>query len=329
MEIRQLLLYLDIGQVNFTVKLFIYFHYIKFLTGFIGATLVTALVTMPGKKNFARAWATSGGAIFPTKSLGEAEKDNEEFLAAMQCAINDYSCLRDADANALMSSIPDTWRKPQPDLPQKIEDPRKRHEWLVLDGKILIDESLYNESEIGFVQVPLVLGTTAHAAATDKLLNKYTTWTEDLVTKHVKDSILSELKLAEEVLEMYPRTYKGLIGMISDLRTICPLYDFYNRTENTFFYVVTQSRGPQNIADIDSDVDAILGRYEPKTPEQRRYFTAIQQLFYHYVWHGKIDEKALNGRNVLIVEQDVRAESEYSECDFWIEKNLTAYGQLD
>ncbi|KAI4462555.1 carboxylesterase [Holotrichia oblita] len=285
-----------------------------------GATLVTALATMPGKKNFARAWATSGGAIFPTKSLGKSEKDNDNLLTAIPCPISDFKCLRDADAYNLMSSIPDTWRKPHPDLPEKGEDPKKRHEWLVLDGKILPDQSLNNESEVNLSPVPLVLGTTAHASSTDKLLNKYTTWSEELVVQHVKDSLLGDLKLAEDVLNIYPKTYKGLTAMISDIRTICPLYEFYTRTENTFFYVVTQTRGPEDIADIDSDVDAILGRYEPKTPEQRRYFTSIQQLFYHYVWHGKIDEKALYGRNVLIVEQDVRAESKYSQCDFWIEK---------
>ncbi|KAI4462559.1 carboxylesterase [Holotrichia oblita] len=294
-----------------------------------GATLVTALATMPGKKNFARAWATSGGAIFPTKSLGKSEKDNDNLLTAIPCPISDFKCLRDADAYNLMSSIPDTWRKPHPDLPEKGEDPKKRHEWLVLDGKILPDQSLNNESEVNLSPVPLVLGTTAHASSTEKLLNKYTTWSEELVVQHVKDSLLGDLKLAEDVLNIYPKTYKGLSAMISDIRTICPLYEFYTRTENTFFYVVTQTRGPEDIADIDSDVDAILGRYEPKTPEQRRYFTSIQQLFYHYVWHGKIDEKALYGRNVLIVEQDVRAESKYSQCDFWIEKNLTAFGQLD
>lgn len=284
---------------------------------------------MPGKKNFARAWATSGGAIFPTKSLGESEKDNDILLTAIPCPINDYKCLRDADAYNLMSSIPDTWRKPHPDLPEKGEDPKKRHEWLVLDGKILHHQSLNNESEIDVSPVPLVLGATAHAASTEKLLNKYTAWNEELVVQHVKNSLLGDLKLTEDVLNIYPKTYKGLSAMITDIRTICPLYEFYTRTENTFFYVVTQTRGPEDLADIDSDVDAILGRYEPKTPEQRRYFTSIQQLFYHYVWHGKIDEKALYGRNVLIVEQDVRAESKYSQCDFWIEKNLTAFGQLD
>ncbi|KAI4462554.1 carboxylesterase [Holotrichia oblita] len=249
--------------------------------------------------------------------------------ATLVTALATMPVFEDADAYNLMSSIPDTWRKPHPDLPEKGEDPKKRHEWLVLDGKILPDQSLNNESEVNLSPVPLVLGTTAHASSTDKLLNKYTTWSEELVVQHVKDSLLGDLKLAEDVLNIYPKTYKGLSAMISDIRTICPLYEFYTRTENTFFYVVTQTRGPEDIADIDSDVDAILGRYEPKTPEQRRYFTSIQQLFYHYVWHGKIDEKALYGRNVLIVEQDVRAESKYSQCDFWIEKNLTAFGQLD
>lgn len=95
-----------------------------------GATLVTALATKPdAKKYFTRAWATSGGSIYPNKTLAQSQIDNRSFLNAVQC--EDADCLRKLDAEKLVSAVEDTWRKPQPDLPSRDEDPSKQHQWLV------------------------------------------------------------------------------------------------------------------------------------------------------------------------------------------------------
>jgi len=116
--------------------------------------------------------------------------------------------------------------------------------------------------------------------------------------------------------------------MISDIRTVCPLLNLSTQIKKTGFYIVTQYRGEQNISDADSDVDAILGRYEPKTTEQRRYYSAIQQLFYHFVWQGDIQDEFKN-KKVLVVEQDVLPAQNYSHCDFWISKQISPqYAQL-
>lgn len=94
-----------------------------------GATLVTALSTVTNAaKLFSRVWATSGSAIYPNRSLMESELDNKSFLEAVQC--ENVECLKNMDAVKLITSVEDTWRKPQVDLPQKGE-PTKRHEWLV------------------------------------------------------------------------------------------------------------------------------------------------------------------------------------------------------
>lgn len=48
-----------------------------------GGTLVTALVgARKAKGLFARAWISSGSAIFPTRDLRDAEKQNQVFLEA-------------------------------------------------------------------------------------------------------------------------------------------------------------------------------------------------------------------------------------------------------
>ncbi|KAJ8945077.1 hypothetical protein NQ318_005257 [Aromia moschata] len=296
-----------------------------------GATLVTALSTMPdARKYFARAWASSGGAVYPKRTLRESEIDNKSYLEAVQCS--DAECLRSADAEKLVSAVEDTWRKPQLDLPSKDEDPSKRHQWLVLDGKILKENpaTVLARAQEESSGIHLVIGTTAHAASSEKLLMKHTAWTEELVRQHVNGSFLSQKNLTEEALKLYPATYKGLSAMISDIRIVCPLFAITSQIYKSVpFYVVTQTRFKEDVADVDSDVDAILGRYEPKTPEQRRYFSAMQGLFYHYVWHGKIEQNMI-GRNVLVVGQDVLPNATYSHCSFWMAKNVVLpYAALD
>ncbi|CAH0561233.1 unnamed protein product [Brassicogethes aeneus] len=294
-----------------------------------GATLVTALATIKGAdKYFARAWATSGGALYPTKPLAEYEIDNKSYLEGLQC--DSVDCLRTLDAKKLTQAVQDTWRKPQPDLPSPSEQPLKRHEWLVVDGVILKENPATIWAEPKDLPVKLVIGSTAQSGSSNKLLMKHTNWTEDLVKKHVTESFLAAKNLTQLALSKYPATYKGLSEMISDIRTVCPLYAITTQMHNVPFYVVTQPRGVQNISDVDSDVDAILGRYEPKTPEQRRYVSAMQNFFYHYVWQGTIEGGFTPTNRVLVVGQDVLPNSTYSHCAFWIENNVVlSYAALD
>ncbi|KAJ3656261.1 hypothetical protein Zmor_015349 [Zophobas morio] len=290
-----------------------------------GGTMVTALATLPdADKYFARAWAASGGALFPNKTRHEAENENGTFLQLVDC--KDAECLRGLDAEELVRAVEDTWRKPQPDLPSPDEEPAKRHEWLVLDGRILKE---YPAEAWTKKKINLVVGSTAHAGASQKLLLKHKEWTPFLVKKHIQDSFLSTKNLSESALKLYPHTYKGLSAMISDIRTVCPLLAITSKMQEVPFYVVTQPRGEQDVADVDSDMDAILGRYEPKTPEQKRFFSAMQGLFYHYVWFGTVEHGEL-GKRILVVGQDILADARYSHCAFWINKGVVLpYAALD
>ncbi|XP_066246878.1 neurotactin [Euwallacea similis] len=284
-----------------------------------GATLVTALATIPNaKKYFTRAWASSGGAVYPSKPRNESEAEARSFLQHVDC--EDAECLRRTDAKKLIKSVQHTWRKPQPDLPGKDEDPSKRHQWLVIDGKILKE----NPSDVwsrGRLSVDLVIGSTAQAGSSEILRFKHTNWTSGLVRHHIKESFLGSQNLTDEVLKRYPATYHGLSTLVTDIRITCPLYTIWTEMSNVTFYVDNRTRWENKIADVDSDIEAILGRYEPKTPEQKRYFSSMQGLFYSFVWHGKIDQK-FTGKNVLIVDQDVLPNATYSECGFWALKNV-------
>lgn len=308
-----------------------------------GATLVTALAYSSSAKGlFARAWATSGAAIFPGKTLRESERENNEYLTSFSCG--NATCLRNqsVDVEKLIEAVPDTWRKAPWDLPSPDEQVDKRHEWLVLDGKYLKEHpAKVWTKEDRESNGKLVLGTTAHSAASNYLLDRHKPWTPELVKAHIQNSLIGKMNLTDEVLSRYPATYQGLVAMVSDIRIVCPLLAITSQQKGVPFYVVTQTRmlPPDNInpkeyvgedlADIDSDVDAILGRYEPKTPEQRRYVTAIQQLFYHYIWHGEVLQTESNNK-VLVVGQDALPSANYTHCDFWINKDIVPkYAQLD
>lgn len=293
----------------------------------IGATLVTALTTSPLAKDlFARAWVTSGTAIFPGKPLSDYEKANRDFMSQIKCETVD--CLRKADEMQILDAVPDIWRRSSPDLPAVDENTTARHEWLILDGEILQKHpaDVWNK-EIG--PPKLVIGSTAHESHSEKLFLKHKEWTPELVRQHIQESKIGQLNLTDEALKRYNATYQGLVSMISDIRTICPLLTIARQQPSAPFYVVTQTGGNLTIADADSDILAILGRYEPKTPEERRYVSAIQQLFYHYVSHG--DMKQYDPRQrVIDIGQDALSIDDYPNCGFWIQNDVVPrYAKLE
>lgn len=224
--------------------------------------------------------------------------------------------------------MPDTWRPQLPDLP-KADDVTNRHEWLVLDGEVLQTHPADVLKRESSSPPQLVIGTTAHESHSEKLFNKYKPWTPELVKQHIQQSIIGEKGLTDEVLKRYNATYQGLIQIISDIRTVCPLYAIVLGSPSIPFYVVTRTGGDLEIADVDADIQAILGRYEPKTYEQRRYAQAVQQLFYHYVAHGEFHQHDAR-RRVLIIDQDALPNESYPNCNFWIEKDFVPrYARID
>lgn len=179
----------------------------------------------------------------------------------------------EASAEELLEAVPDVWRPSFPDLP--FDEEKDRHEWLVLDGEILQRNPIdVLNSEPGAPK--LVIGTTAHESHSEKLRKKYKDWTPEEVRQHIEQSKIGDLGLTDEVLKRYNASYKGLVQIISDIRTVCPLLIIARNHPSVPFYVVTQTAGTEAIADVDADIQAILGRYEPKDFHQRRYLQAIQ-----------------------------------------------------
>uniref|UniRef100_A0A182NGW2 Carboxylesterase type B domain-containing protein n=1 Tax=Anopheles dirus TaxID=7168 RepID=A0A182NGW2_9DIPT len=292
-----------------------------------GGTLVTALASSnKTSKLFARTWVSSGASIFPGKPLADSEKENALYMSKVRC--EDTSCLMDKEDEEILDAVPDVWRRTFPDLPAADENATARHEWLVLDGNIMQQHPADVWSADVANSVRYMIGSTTHEAHNTKLHLKYTEWTPELVTRHVNDSVVGQLGLTEEALRRYNATYQGLVAMVSDIRTICPLLTITQKLQSSQFYVVSQTGGELGIADVDSDVQAILGRYEPKTPEQRRYVSAIQQLFYHYVSHGEIKNELR--KKLLDVGQDALPTYNTDNCLFWIKNDVVPrYARLD
>lgn len=294
-----------------------------------GATIVSALVSSPKAKGlFNRAWVSSGSAIFPGKPLIESERANHPFTEAVNCG-EDADCLLKADAEDLLEKVPDTWRKSYVDLPAYNENGSSGHEWLVLDGDVLLQHpsDVWNHEMSS--PPKMVIGTTAHESHSDKLLLKHKEWTPELVREHIQNSKIGQMGLTDEVLKRYNATYQGLVQIISDIRTVCPLLANARSQPSVPFYVVTQTGGDLNIADVDADIQAILGRYNPTTFQQRRYSSAIQQLFYHYVSHGELKQYD-STRRVLEIGQDALSIEDYPNCNFWISHDFAPRnGRID
>lgn len=291
-----------------------------------GATLVSTLVTSPQARGlFARAWVSSSAASFPGKPLYDSQRANIAFLDQSKC--KDANCLRKADAKYLLEAVPDTWRRVWPDIPAADENTITRHEWLTLDGNVLLKHpnDVWNHPD----QPHLVIGATAHESHSEKLLLKHKQWTPELVRQHIEESKIGQLNLTDEVLQRYNATYQGLVSIVSDIRTICPLLAIARLQPYVPFYVVTQTGGPLQIAAVDDDIQAILGRYEPKSRAQRHFVVTMQQLFYNFVSNGEMKQYEQN-RRVLNVSQDALSADDYPNCDFWISKDIVPrYARLD
>lgn len=288
--------------------------------------MVTALTSSSkASKLYARAWASSPSAHLPGKPLVENERQNADYLKSFPDC-NDKSCWKREENTTLLDKLPSEWSKDLSySLPSVEEAKSQPHEFLVLDGSILKKHPQDAWKSDTKLSSKLVLGTTAHVAFDKSKESAFVNFTTEEIRKYVDDSQIGQANLTDEALQLYGETVQGLIAMISDIRYVCPLL-VLARSQEPFlpFYIVTQTQGDLKLADVDSDIQAILGRYTSESPEKRRYFDAIRQLFYYYVAHGKVNH--YRSQNfILNIEQDIIPSSEIPNCDFWIQKNFVPH----
>lgn len=294
-----------------------------------GGTLVSALVSSKKAEGlYTRAWISSASAVLPGKPLSESEKLNQEIAQALECA--DVACMRNLTTEKIWEAVPDTWLHFPADIPTMEENSTANHEWLVLDGDILVEHPAESWKKEHVGKPILVMGTTAHESHTEKLRSRYANWTAEEVRNFIEGSKIGALNLTEEAIQRYNATnYAALVSMISDIRTICPLLINARLQPSVPFYVVSQGEGEDQLAAVDADVQAILGRYEPHTVEQRRFVSSMQQLFYYYVSHGTVPQYDPR-RRVLDIGQDPLSQEDYPNCNFWISNDVVPrYARID
>lgn len=311
-----------------------------------GGTLVTCLLAAPKpiRMNlFSRAWISSPSVMLPTKELEKSEKLSEPFLNAVQC--EDAICLLNKTAQQLMKAVPSSWYNTSENwqLPAAMQDNNDRHEWLVVDG-VHIQENVYDTLQRLESPVKIVMGTTVHSATPPQFKTLNATIDESQIREIINESLLGSMGFANETLARYNATLKGLATVITEIRVLCPMYNFTNSipANNISFYIATQPR-LGHFADVDSDVAAILGSYTLITPEEKRHQSAIQQLFNQFVWHNRIIDAAKDtsiynhqnnysntARKIIIVGQDLLPQHGYPNCDYWIKNHIVPkYSRVD
>nr|CAD7198263.1 unnamed protein product [Timema douglasi] len=296
-----------------------------------GGTLVTALTSSKMAKGlFSRAWVSSGSGVFPGKDLAEEQMDNSEYVQSLGCG--DADCLKRLDVKELLNKVPGHWRYPAADLPSSgLPTP---HRWLVLDGVILRQHlSDVWEKDEG-LPIKLVMGASSHSDVPDNLKTSWNDNSGVQVERYVRDSLLGSRGLADEVFRRYNHSYSGLVSLISDIRTVCPLLTLSRSRPGVPFYVVTHPRSEDGLAGVAADVEAILGTYEPRDVEQKRFVTAMQELFYRFVHLGELRreeaEKKSNQNRVLLIGQDANPSRDYPNCDYWIAQDIVPrYARID
>ncbi|XP_028177329.1 neurotactin isoform X1 [Ostrinia furnacalis] len=302
-----------------------------------GATLTAALTTVPkAQQLYSRVWLSSASVIFPGEPLDQAQKNNEPFKQRIKC--DDMECLQRASTTEILSATPDIWLGDNVGtLPIAGEF---QHSWLVLDGHYLrvhAYESWNAQKEAknaGKEKLfkPMVFGTTEHSGHSELLHKKHLNWTSEIVEKMVNESAIGEKNLTSKILNHFNRSYDGLVGLISAVRTLCPLVSLARLRLAAPMYVVMGSGAGAGAsgsgkAGINADVEAILGTFDSEEPEQRRFMAAMQQLFYYFVWHGLLPGA---DSGLIAVGQDQLPLHGLPACDSLIQEDLVPrYAHID
>lgn len=85
-----------------------------------------------------------------------------------------------------------------------------------------------------------IAGATAHADASVELYRNVSDGEEKAVKSHIQQSVLGQMKLADDAISRYNATWPGLASLVSDLRTVCPLNALATKMPTSaYFYVAT------------------------------------------------------------------------------------------
>ncbi|KAK2713965.1 neurotactin-like [Artemia franciscana] len=291
------------------------------------ATLVTNLINYRDRYHgllFTQLWLTGGTEPFLGNRV-EQGKINQEFLSKIDC--EDIDCLLDKEPEDVLNSVPEKCFKHRIDIFEK-----PQFSWMVVDGvyiKETLRESLDKET---FHDVTTVIGGNAQQHATLNLL-RMLRWNN---TYDVENYVAERLRMinATEVWARYnitgtPNYFRSYMTMVSELRTLCPLYfmakelaDHFH--DKVYFYVSAMARAHlRDTTGPYADIRAILGTYEIKNTQDVKFVRNMQDLFYNFAWYGQLPSDQEMPGKFYIVDDHIQTTSRYPACLYF--KTLGLY----
>ncbi|XP_043237456.1 neurotactin-like [Amphibalanus amphitrite] len=296
-----------------------------------GATLMSLLTAVPRSKQlYTNMWLTGGSGHldnFTMPDLRQASENNAQYLSYVDCA--DARCLRNRTVQQLLEAVPRVWHRIPTGLP-RLNEPR--HNWLVRDG-FLLTESVHDawaESQERRRELPdplIVLGVNAQQDGAPDLYG-VREWNVSSVAESYVATTLGTFpgELRDRATRLYLRhggdPWTQIATMVSDVRTVCPLYAAARRaaghfTNRAYFYLAAQKRHGETgfIADARSDIEAILGVYRAETIEQRKFVDNMQHMFYKFVREGRLPLDASAADKVYVVDDGIGTVSSHRSCD--------------
>ena len=167
----------------------------------------------------------------------------------------------------------------------------------------------------------------------DEMIFKSANWMTNEAT--FRDRVTQRLStfsadFASEAIKKYKpngfNPWERYTQMVSDIRSVCPLTKLAREIaagfdSKVFMYVSTQARNSSggSVADGLSDIEAILGVYNPEDHEQRVYVDNIQKMFYYFVYNGDTRRNQAVPRYIDIIDDTVTSVPyDYPQCEFWL-----------
>lgn len=188
-----------------------------------------------------------------------------------------------------------------------------------------------------------ISGTTAHAEAFGAH-QSFSLWHKRMNFRtHIESKLRTfNSSLPAHAFQRYALTngseWLQYITMVSDIKTVCPLYNLASSSAKHFnrvyFYVANQRRltdhGDEPVADGASDIAAILGNYIPTTQEQQQFVKNMQQLFYGFVKNSELKQDKRMGRHLYLIDHEIQTTYQYPNCEFWKEARIVPeYSRVD
>lgn len=173
---------------------------------------------------------------------------------------------------------------------------------------------------------PLVIGSTAHAAA--DTLNDCKT-IESQIDEGVADLLKTSDPADVPMIRNASLDLSSKIAMLSDGQLTCPLWNLARKADRSFisgvyFYLVsfeetiTCPNGKRlRLSGGLADISAILGRYRAKDAASEKFAFQVQDLFYQFVVDGALPGKVRASRGLYDLGQTIRTRPDHPPCSAW------------